>query len=160
MKKFLFALAAMAMMFASCDKTEPESGSDTVTLNITVAGLGSDDPVTKTSIKEVWENGDQIYIWYDTNTGATPDLVITYNGSKWTGPASIPAPSYSKGYIKCLYDGRVKVASKTDYTYNSSTFNFSFDIDSWTFLTEIVVVVSDISGNASDYTLACDNILL
>ena len=155
MKKIIFALAALAMVFASCSEDDSEPGS-TVKLNITVADIGPDVPVVRSSIKEVWTNGDQISIWYDTNTEATPDLVITYNGSEWTAPANIPAPSHASGYVKCVYDGRVKVASRADYTYNSAT--FTFNIDSWTCLTEIVVVVTDIpeGTDASLYKLACD----
>ena len=159
MKKIFFALAALAMVFASCQKEGAESGSDTIKLNITVADIGPDDSVTKaSSIKEVWAEGDQIYIWYDSNTGATPDLVITYDGSKWGGPKDITPPGYSSGYVKCLYDGRVKVASKPGYTYDSTNNKFSFNIDIWTPLTELVVVVKDIpeGTDASAYTLACD----
>ena len=121
-------------------------------------------PVTRAaSIKEVWAEGDQIYIWYDDNTGDTPDLVITYDGSEWVGPEDITPPYYSYGYVKCLYDGRVKVASKVNYTYTSSPRNrfsrqLSFKIESWTCLTELVVVVTDIpeGTDASLYTFACD----
>ena len=159
MKKVFFAIAALAMVFAACDKTDLENDPDTIQLNITVANIGPDDPVTKaSSIKEVWASGDQINIWYDANTGATPDLVITYDGSKWGGPKDITLPHYSSGYLKCLYDGRVKVASKPGYTYDSTKRKFSFNIDIWTPLTEIVVVVTDIpeGTDASAYTLACD----
>ena len=158
MKKIFFAIAALAMVFAACDKTDLENDSDTIQLNITVADIGSDEPVTRASVKDAWDIGDQIYIWYDDNTGDTPDLVITYNGSEWKGPGSIMRPSHSSGYVKCVYDGRVKVASKPSYTFGSTTFKFSFNIDHWTCLSEIVVVVTDIpeGTDASDYTLACD----
>ena len=159
MKKIIFAIAALAMVFASCDKTDLENDSNTVKLNITVANIGPDEPVTKAaSIKDVWDIGDQIYVWYDANTGSTPDLVITYDGNEWGGPEDITPPHHSKGYVKCVYDGRVKVASKVDYTYSFVTFDFDFNIDSWTCLTEIVVVVTDIpkGTHASTYTLACD----
>ena len=152
-------------MFASCSKDETsDPSSESIELNITVADIGPDEPVTKaSSIKEVWAEGDLIYIWYDSNTGVTPDLVITYDGSEWVGPEDIKAPAGESGYVKCVYDGRVKVAFKVNYTYTSSPSNrfkrqLSFRIDSWTLLTEVVVVVTDIpeGTDASLYTLACD----
>ena len=164
MKKIFFVFAALALVFASCSKADPESGSDAVKLNITVANIGPDSPVTKAaSIKDVWAEGDQIYIWYDDNTGTTPDLVITYDGNEWKGPEDITPPYYSYGFVKCVYDGRVKVASTVNYTYTSSPSNrfkrtLSFNIESWTLLTEVVVVVTDIpeGTDASLYTFACD----
>ena len=159
MKKIFFVLAVLVMVFVSCDNTDSENVSNTVKLNITVANIGPDEPVTRAaSIKDVWDVGDQISIWYDSNWGAIPDLVITYDGSEWIGPESITPPVYDSGYVKCLYDGRVKVASKAAYTYDSTTRNFFSNIDSWTCLTEIVVVVTDIpeGADASLYTLACD----
>ena len=151
MKKVFLAFAVLAIGFASCQKDEPENGSETesenITLNITVAGLWSEESATKAQVKTGWESGDQIYIWYDTNTGATPDLVITYNGSKWTASGSIKAPGSANGYVKCLYDGDVKVASRIPYTYNAggSTPVLSFDIAGWAFLTEIVVLVEGVT---------------
>ena len=165
MKKIFFALAAMAMVvFASCSKDEDsEPSSSEIQLDVTVVNIGPDEPVTRTSIKDVWDIGDQIYIWYDSNQGYTPDLVITYDGNEWVGPEDITAPSGESGYVKCVYDGRVKVASKVNYTYTSSPSNrfkrtFSFNIDSWTCLTELVVVVTDIPKgiDAFNYILACD----
>ena len=161
MKKIFFALAALAMVvFASCSKDEDsEPSSSEIKLNITVADIGPDEPVTRAaSIKDVWAEGDQVYIWYDANTGATPDLVITYDGNEWVGPEDITPPHHSRGYVKCLYDGRVKVASTVSYTYSFAACDFSFDIKGWTCLTEIVVVVTDIPGgtDASGYSLACD----
>ena len=61
-------------------KEDSEPSSSEIKLNITVANIGPDEPVTRPSIKEVWDSGDEIKIWYDSNTGDTPDLVITYDG--------------------------------------------------------------------------------
>ena len=148
------------MVSASCSKLEFSDNSNSVSgnikLNVTVADLSSGEPSTKAKIKTNWENEDQIKIWYDSNTQSEPDLVITYDSStgKWTGPESITAPSGGSGNLKCLYDGHVKVASTTGYSYSNST--LSFHIVGWTFLTQIQVVVTGISGSASNYTLACD----
>ena len=82
MKKIvLAALAAAAMVAASCNsKIESGSSSDPASgdfrLNITVAGLGSDDSATKSLIKTGWAAGDLISIWYDSMTPARPTLLL------------------------------------------------------------------------------------
>lgn len=152
----------MAAVLSSCNKNEIEpvsknDGKDIV-LNISVSNPGADD--TKALIKNAWATGDEISIWYDSNVQETPDLVVTYNGEKWiqkvgaTVSGNIPSTGAGK-YAKALYNGKVKVASKDDYTYENSTLTFS--IENWKFLTEVQVVVKDLtSDKASDYTLACD----
>ena len=151
----------MAAVLSSCQKSELESvsandGKDIV-LNISVSNPGAD---TKALIKTGWTTDDEISIWYDTNTGETPDLVITYNGTKWIqkedATVSGNNPSTGTGkYAKALYNGTVKVASNDSYTYANNTLTFS--IANWTFLTEIQVVVKGLtSASFGSYTLACD----
>ena len=162
MKKIILAIAAMAMVFASCSTdNESDAEYENITLNITVAGLWSEESATKAPVKTGWENGDQISIWYDANQGDTPDLVIVYDGRKWKGPGSIKAPGNAAGYVKCLYDGDVKVASKVSYTYTvvGSAPIFSFDIAGWAFLTEMMVLVEGVTYDpGKTYTLACDRL--
>ena len=99
--------------------------------------------------------GTRFSIYYDAST--TEAFCLTFDGTKWTGPAGITAPGSASGTVKCLYDGDVKVASSVTYTYSGST--LSFNINSWTFLTEIQVVVSGITyDNTKTYTLACDHL--
>lgn len=161
MKKILMIFAVMAAVLSSCQKSELESvsandGKDIV-LNISVSNPGAD---TKALIKTGWETDDVISIWYDTNTGETPDLVITYNGTKWIqkeeATVSEKNPSTGEGkYAKVLYNGTVKVASKDPYTYENNT--LTFNIANWVFLTEVQVVVKGLTGGSADkYTLACD----
>ena len=154
MKKFIFAFAAAAMVLASCQKAEfSEPVSDDFQLNVTVADLGGGEADTKAMIKTCWAEGDQISIWYDDNT-STADLVIEYDGSKWN-KYSGNAPSGGDGkYLKAMYNGDVIVVSKDSYIFTNNT--LTFNIANWTFLTEIQVVVTGITGNASDYSLACD----
>lgn len=162
MKKIVMIFAAMAAALSSCQKSELESvsandGKDIV-LNISVSNPGADD--TKAIIKTGWAANDEISIWYDSNVQETPDLVVTYNGEKWIqkeGAAiSGNTPSTGTGkYAKALYNGKVKVASKDDYTYENNT--LTFNIANWKFLTEIQVVVKGLtSASAGNYTLACD----
>ena len=163
MRKVFLVFAVLAIGFASCQKTEPDNGSETesenITLNITVAGLWSEESATKAQVKTGWVSGDQISIWYDSNQGDTPDIVITYDGSRWVAPESIAAPKYANGYAKCLYDGRVKVASKVGYIYDRIAATIDINIDSWTFLTEIQLVVESMAyDNNTTCTLACDRL--
>ena len=145
------------MVSSSCSKAVLSDNSDSVTksirLNVTVAGLGSDDPATKAKIKTAWADGDVISIYYDSSTSKSFD--ITYDGSKWTGPENIAAPGSASGTVKCLYNGTIKVASTDSYTFSEDVLSFS--ITGWKFLTEIQVVVSGLSSSqAQNYTLACD----
>ena len=151
----------MAAVLSSCQKSELESvsindGKDIV-LNISVSNPGASD--TKALIKQGWVENDQIKIWFDANTGDTPDLVIKYDGSsKWTQDGTANnVPASGSGYVKAVYDNKVIVASKDNYSVSGNT--LTFDIENWTFLTEIQVVVygDDIDGTKpSDYTLSCD----
>lgn len=152
----------MAAVLSSCQKSELESvsandGKDIV-LNISVSNPGVSD--TKALIKTGWAANDEISIWYDGNNGATPDLVIKHNGTKWIqkegATVSGKNPSTGTGkYAKALYNGTVKVASKDTYTYENSILTFS--IENWKFLTEVQVVVKGLtSASAGNYTLACD----
>ena len=161
MKKIFIFFAAMAAVLSSCSKSELESvsvndGKDIV-LNISVSNPGAD---TKALIKEGWAENDEISIWYDANMQENPDLVITYNGTKWIqkegATVSRNTPSTGTGkYAKALYNGTVKVASKDNYTYDGTT--LTFNIANWKFLTEVQVVVKGLtSASAGSYTLACD----
>ena len=158
MKRIILTLVAIAAMLASCKKTESVNGSGSVPgdfrLNITVAELGSGDDATKTMIKDSWAEGDQISIWYDGNTQDNPDLVIEYDGGTWNKYSGKAPSEGDDKYIKAVYNGQVIVASKDSYKFSNNTLTFS--IANWTFLTEIQVVVTGITGNASDYALACN----
>lgn len=158
MKKIIMILAAMAAVLSSCNKNELESGLTTeskdIVLDISVSNIGADD--TKALIKEGWVENDEIFIWFNTNTGSTPDLVIKYDGSNWaqTGDAN-NIPTSGSGYVKAVYKNNVIVASKDNYSVSGNT--LSFKIENWKFLTEIQVVVKGLwSGNTSKYTLSCD----
>ena len=161
MKRFIFALAAMAAVFASCQKAEvSEPASNDFKLDITVADLGtSDELATKAMIKTLWTKDDLIGIWYDGNTQSVPDLMIVYDGANWNeiknANTSGNKPSTGEGkYIKALYNGQVIATSKDSYIFSNNTLTFS--INNWNFLSEIQVVVTGTTGNVSYYTLACD----
>ena len=146
----------MVAVLSSCNKNEIEpsekSFSANLKLDVTVSYPGEQ---TKALIKENWVNGDQIKIWYDANTGDTPDLVIKYDDTDWDTEGTPTTPSAS-GTLKAVYSGKVTVAANgISYTYVGGT--ISFNINEWIFLTEVQVVVKDLDDtNADKYTLACD----
>ena len=76
MKKIFLALAAVAMVFASCNKEEFSDNSGSVSVdfqvNVTVADIGTDSPATRAKIKSGWGSGDQISIWSTPTMGAIP----------------------------------------------------------------------------------------
>ena len=158
MKKIIMIFAAMAAVLSSCSKNEIESGLTTeskdIVLDISVSYPGADD--TKALIKDGWAAGDEISIWFNTNTGSTPDLVIEYDGSNWAQKGDAPnVPTSGSGYVKAVYKKNVIVASKDNYSVSGNTLSFKIEI--WKVLTEIQVVVKGLwSENASKYTLSCD----
>ncbi|MBQ0149112.1 MAG: hypothetical protein KBT08_00690 [Bacteroidales bacterium] len=85
MKKItaFLAAAAAALSLSSCDKELREDipSSDNITVDITV---GDFDGVETKAVKSGWKPGDKLNIWFD---GAywkqLPQLVLTYDGSKW-----------------------------------------------------------------------------
>ena len=160
MKKILTLLAVMAAVLASCNKNEIASSEKGTCANLKLdVSVSYPGEQTKAIIKEDWANGDQIKIWYDTNTEANPDLVIEYNGTGWDKATGVSVsgnnPSAS-GTLKAVYNDKVTVAANgISYTYAGET--LSLNINKWTFLTEVQVVVKDLDrDNADKYTLACD----
>lgn len=163
MKKIFIIFAAMAAVLLSCSKSEIESasrnGNEDIILNISVSNPDADTDA-KAFIKTGWAKDDRIKIWYDNNTGEIPDLVIKYDGYNWdkdiSAPVSGKQPSTGENkYIKAVYNNYVIVASKDDYTFNENT--LTFNIKHWLFLTEIQVVVKDITYDYNaTYKLKCD----
>lgn len=76
----LFAAVAALASFISCSRID-EASDNSVKINISVSDLA---PSTK-AVKTGWESGDKINIWFDDRASKDPDLVLSYNGTKWTG---------------------------------------------------------------------------
>lgn len=162
MKKIMLIFAAMAVVFASCSKSELESesvnGSKEYVLDIDVAAPGADAD-TKALIKTDWAPDDNIKVWFD-NDKENP-IVIKYSGSKWElDSGEIPQNlNTENGKIKALYQGGVIVAATEDYTVTEKDDKkvVRFFIDNWKFLTEIQVVVTGIPNTMSGvYSLSCN----
>ncbi len=95
MKKTIIAIMAVgaALAAVSCNKTEictvQESQKQDLILDLNIPSLGSEAD-TKAA-KTAWAAGDKLNVWFDdwnpgTNT-PDPDLIITFDGTKWTAGA-------------------------------------------------------------------------
>ena len=179
------AAAVCALAFSiSCNNleevTEPDPEPETpgeIILHATVADPGGDDSGTSSDSKAyfsnsnwVWEGGDIIQIWYDSNTGTTPDALMGYDAKnkKWIFTKS--GSPKSSGTLKALYRhgdvgtgtanaNEITLTTTSDYTYSTigNENHFYCDLKDWKYLSEIQVILSDLNSNkASKYTLACN----
>ena len=81
-----------------------------IILDLDIAGFeGAGD--TK-ALKNGWADGDKLNLWFDDwnynekANNPTPDLVITYNGSKWTaGKLAAGRSLKSSGKFSVMYEG-------------------------------------------------------
>ena len=110
----IIAAALAAMLSASCSKSietpaAPSQG-ESIILDLNIAGFdGAGD--TK-AVKKGWAAGDKLNLWFDDwnytaqANNPTPDLVITYDGSKWTADALAAGRSLkSSGKFLAVYEG-------------------------------------------------------
>ena len=110
----IIAAALAAMLSASCSKSietpAAPSPGESIILDLNIAGFdGAGD--TK-AVKTGWAAGDKLNLWFDDwnytaqANNPTPDLVITYDGSKWTADALAAGRSLrSSGKFTVLYEG-------------------------------------------------------
>ena len=101
----LAGFAAMVSLAACSEITTPEEpATNEIQLDIKVSDIEGN--VDTKAVKSSWVSGDKIYIWYDENVSAYPDLVIKYDGSTWatdksaTVSGKTPAAS---GILKYAY---------------------------------------------------------
>ena len=110
----IIAAALAAMLSASCSKSietpAAPSPGESIILDLSIAGFdGAGD--TK-AVKAGWAAGDKLNLWFDDwnyteqANNPTPDLVITYDGSKWTADALAAGRSLRpSGKFSVLYEG-------------------------------------------------------
>ena len=110
----IIAAALAAMLSASCSKSietpAAPSPGEGIILDLNIAGFdGAGD--TK-AMKTGWAAGDKLNLWFDDwnyteqANNPTPDLVITYDGSKWTAGALAAGRSLRpSGKFSVLYEG-------------------------------------------------------
>ena len=159
-------------------ETEPEAPIEII-LHATVANPAGDEGGSKSSFSGnnwVWEGGDIISVWYDSNTGSTPDALMGYNAKtgEWSftqlQSLSGNKPSTKGGTLKVVYRhgdigigtanaNELTLTATCDYTYSviDNKGHLYCNLENWTYLSEIRVIRSDLDGgDASNYTLACD----
>ena len=106
--------AIAALLSASCNKSIETpivpAHQDSIILDLNIAGFeGAGD--TK-AVKNDWVKGDKLNLWFDDwnyteqTDNPTPDLVITYDGSKWDARALAAGRSLKpSGEFTVLYEG-------------------------------------------------------
>ena len=106
--------AIAALLSASCNKSIETpmvpAPQGSIILDLDIAGFeGAGD--TK-ALKNGWADGDKLNLWFDDwnynekANNPTPDLVITYNGSKWTaGKLAAGRSLKSSGKFSVMYEG-------------------------------------------------------
>ena len=110
----IIASALAAMLSASCSKSietpAAPSPGEGIILDLNIAGFdGAGD--TK-AVKKGWAAGDKLNLWFDDwnyteqANNPIPDLVITYDGSKWTADALAAGRSLNpNGKFSVVYEG-------------------------------------------------------
>ena len=110
----IIAAAFAAMLSASCSKSietpAAPSPGEGIILDLSIAGFdGAGD--TK-AVKKGWAAGDKLNLWFDDwnyteqANKPIPDLVITYDGSKWTAGALAAGRSLKpSGKFSVVYEG-------------------------------------------------------
>ena len=110
----IIASALAAMLSASCSKSieipAAPSPGESIILDLSIAGFdGAGD--TK-AVKKGWAAGDKINLWFDDwnytaqANNPIPDLVITYDGTKWDARALAAGRSLKpSGKFSVVYEG-------------------------------------------------------
>ena len=138
------AAAFAAMLSASCSKSietpAAPSPGESIILDLNIAGFdGAGD--TK-ALKTGWAAGDKLNLWFDDWNNSkkadnpTPDLVITYDGSKWTAGALAADRSLkSSGQFLAVYEGSNNLSGYSHEYYNGAVWfypdyeNLSSELD-------------------------------
>ena len=121
--------AIAALLSASCNKSIETpmvpAPQGSIILDLDIAGFeGTGD--TK-AVKKGWAVGDKLNLWFDDwnyNEQANnpiPNLVITYDGSKWTAEALAAGRSLkSSGKFSVLYEGGNDLSASRSYWHLDS----------------------------------------
>ena len=122
--------AIAALLSASCNKSIETpivpAPQGSIILDLDIAGFeGAGD--TK-ALKNDWADGDKLNLWFDDwNTkkvnNPTPDLVITYDGSKWTaGELAAGRSLRPSGKFSVMYEGFNNLSEYTPDFFSISQF--------------------------------------
>ena len=124
----IIAMSAIAaLLSASCNKSIETpmvpAPQDSIILDLDIAGFAGD---TK-AVKNGWAVGDKLNLWFDDwnytaqANNPTPDLVITYDGSKWTaGELAAGRSLRPSGKFSVMYEGFNNLSKYTPSFYMGS----------------------------------------
>jgi len=131
MKKSIFFIAAVAVFAAiSCEKAETPVEApvdeivnvEEIVFNITVG-----DPTTGTKAARTgWVSGDKLNIWFDgsvTDGIYVPDLVLTYDGSKWNAGSlrsGVQSALKSSGRLAAMFESNNDLSTYSTSYYSSA----------------------------------------
>ena len=131
----IIASAFAAMLSASCSKSietpAAPSPGESIILDLNIAGFdGAGD--TK-AVKKGWAAGDKLNLWFDDwnytaqANNPTPDLVITYDGSKWTAGALATGRSLKpNGKFLAVYEGSNNLSGYSHNYYNGGVWFYPY----------------------------------
>ena len=131
----IIASALAAMLSASCSKSietpAAPSPGESIILDLSIAGFdGAGD--TK-AVKKGWADGDKLNLWFDdwNNTekadNPIPDLVITYDGTKWTADALAAGRSLrSSGQFLAVYEGSNNLSGYSHEYYSGGVWFYPY----------------------------------
>ena len=125
--------AIAALLSASCNKSVETpvvpAPQGTIILDLDIAGFeGTGD--TK-AVKNGWAKGDKLNLWFDDwnytaqENNPIPDLVITYDGKKWTAGALAAGRSLKpSGKFSVLYEGGNNLSASYSYWSDCQIFEY------------------------------------
>ena len=123
--------AIAALLSASCNKSietpMAPAPQGSIILDLDIAGFAGD---TK-AVKNDWAVGDKLNLWFDDwnytaqANNPTPDLVITYDGAKWTaGEIAAGRSLRAGGKFSVMYEGSNNLSEYTpDFFFSSQRFS-------------------------------------
>ena len=126
----IIAMAAIAaLLSASCNKSIETpvvpAPQGSIILDLDILGFSGD---TK-ALKNDWADGDKLNLWFDDwnftekANNPTPDLVITYDGSKWTaGELAAGRSLRPSGKFSVMYEGFNNLSEYTPDFFSISQF--------------------------------------
>ncbi len=161
----IFAVTAIAaLLSASCNKSIETpvvpAPQGSIILDLDIAGFAGD---TK-AVKNGWADGDKLNLWFDDwnytaqTNNPTPDLVITYDGTKWTaGELAAGRSLKSSGKFSVMYEGFNNLSEYTpDFFFSSQRFRPHKEsyAGANVYFMPLVYVCDGINYNGINYTYA------
>ena len=124
--------AIAALLSASCNKSIETpvvpAPQGSIILDLDIAGFKG--TVDTKAVKNGWAVGDKLNLWFDDWNSAhennpTPDLVITYDGTKWTaGELATGRSLKPSGKFSVIYEGFNKLSEYTpSFSSNAQWFD-------------------------------------